>query len=747
MSANAIDNFTAINLVEFFSFNPAIAVNSASIDSQLYMGKESRSPFVRKMNKSTWFQVGEQQVISSTVQPATSTSTTTVDGLAIADPGLGTATYSLFGGCNFGLTYDFLLGFWLRWRTPRLILNNVAEPTPIVTTTDPAGVILPAPAELFYYIGGTSPGVDTTGPTSLPPVGIAGVVYIGTREDLLAFTIPPAILDAGTFTSSGIIPLISYTPLFRIAWTQNLFHNLVPYMSFRSSGNRLGAIESYDTVALDNFMQFRIPEGQYETYSNGIGNVRELLIPVTSAVGSATPTFIDSMDLRMPTPFSFSRAQLFGAMQQDDFGDASTAFPTVLLGDNDYLAINIQIRDWRRLLYIERQVMSVPAGFNFPISGPAIVPNVSAFRVAAVVSNTILVAYNANVGNGVLTIPVTNASGTTAPVIIAAQGTNLGASTTGITLGSLGIEFVAPGVEGEFYPITRLEADTAVTPAISSGISSTIFPIPEVINYSDFFTIANEAPIDQITGYVIYSNIMKVEKIAIRKGCTERKRLYDTTITYSNSSIIAPGTSSTVSITNVASLSSIRGLFINNLNVTSALRGLWSNYSNVGIRLRDAEIIDPSIYAEHIYYPIETDRNRYDSISAIAISYSGIGTKVSMPAWYYNSITSMYTSRQSPKAIGYHWYPINCLGMWSLDPNGSLGTLFAPNIDVAISSRGSYIYEVDFVDDPFCVVGGVPVATTYAYQPLVVLLIWRVATFSAWKRCKNGGGCCDVTYF
>jgi hypothetical protein len=129
-----------------------------------------------------------------------------------------------------------------------------------------------------------------------------------------------------------------------IRYTRNLGHNLVKEISL--SFNDLVA-ERMDSYYLDFWAAFTVPAGKANGYDNMIGNVAELINPlsVTTIVNAKTlPAYI----LNVPLPFFYSR-------------DPGIALPTAAIPYNEMIHY-VSFRDLNEVLIVD----NVNLGLSYP---------------------------------------------------------------------------------------------------------------------------------------------------------------------------------------------------------------------------------------------------------------------------------------------------------------------------------------------------------------------------------------------
>jgi hypothetical protein len=173
---------------------------------------------------------------------------------------------------------------------------------------------------------------------------------IGRQGDYLMNNWLRAEVSAVTASSSGSSPLAG-SGLF-LRWTHNFGHNLIEDLELHFS--TVPACH-FDEFYLDFFSAFSVPAGKRNLYDNMIGNLPELVNPITdvtalTAVVQVLPEFV----VNVPLPMPYAR----------DYG---IALPT---GGLIYNEINLQLclRDWDELLIVSNPtnaaIGTVPPGYS-----------------------------------------------------------------------------------------------------------------------------------------------------------------------------------------------------------------------------------------------------------------------------------------------------------------------------------------------------------------------------------------------
>jgi hypothetical protein len=126
-----------------------------------------------------------------------------------------------------------------------------------------------------------------------------------------------------------------------LRWTRNLGHNLIQEINL--SFNDLVA-ERMDNYFLDFWAGFTVPAGKLNAYNNMIGNIPDLIDPL-SVKPLAAAKVLPSAILNIPLPFFYAR-------------DTGIALPTAAIPYNDMVHY-ITFRDLPNLLIIDDAVNSV----------------------------------------------------------------------------------------------------------------------------------------------------------------------------------------------------------------------------------------------------------------------------------------------------------------------------------------------------------------------------------------------------
>jgi Major capsid protein N-terminus/Large eukaryotic DNA virus major capsid protein len=126
-----------------------------------------------------------------------------------------------------------------------------------------------------------------------------------------------------------------------LRWTRNLGHNLIKEINL--SFNDLVA-ERMDSYYLDFWAAFTVPAGKANGYNNMIGNVAELVDPL-SVVGPAAAVTLPAYVLNIPLPFFYAR-------------DTGIALPTAAIPYNDMIHY-VTFRDINELLIVDNFVLGL----------------------------------------------------------------------------------------------------------------------------------------------------------------------------------------------------------------------------------------------------------------------------------------------------------------------------------------------------------------------------------------------------
>jgi hypothetical protein len=116
----------------------------------------------------------------------------------------------------------------------------------------------------------------------------------------------------------------------RLRWTRNLMHNLVEKVEI--TFNDLCA-QTFTNYHLDFWSAFTVNASKRSGYDNMIGNIDELITPVSTGVS------LPSRALNLPLPLFFER-------------DTGISLPTAALPYNE-MRIRITLRNWSDLLILE----------------------------------------------------------------------------------------------------------------------------------------------------------------------------------------------------------------------------------------------------------------------------------------------------------------------------------------------------------------------------------------------------------
>jgi hypothetical protein len=133
-----------------------------------------------------------------------------------------------------------------------------------------------------------------------------------------------------------------------LRWTRNLAHNLIRECCI--TFNDLVAAR-FDNFHLDFWSAFTTPAGKQNGYKNMIGDVDELIQPVSATAPEIRDRTLPSYTLNLPLPFFYSR-------------DSGVALPTAALPYND-MRISFSFRNWTELLVLQSQA----SPDNDPCSG------------------------------------------------------------------------------------------------------------------------------------------------------------------------------------------------------------------------------------------------------------------------------------------------------------------------------------------------------------------------------------------
>lgn len=130
----------------------------------------------------------------------------------------------------------------------------------------------------------------------------------------------------------------TYRQFGTLRWTRNLAHNLMKECCI--SFNDLVAAR-FDNYHLDFWAAFTTPAGKYNGYKNMIGDVDDLIQPVSANNAPEELRSLPAYTLNLPLPLFFSR-------------DSGVALPTAALPYND-MRISFSFRNWSDLLILQSQ--------------------------------------------------------------------------------------------------------------------------------------------------------------------------------------------------------------------------------------------------------------------------------------------------------------------------------------------------------------------------------------------------------
>lgn len=160
-------------------------------------------------------------------------------------------------------------------------------------------------------------------------------VSISRAGDYLLYTWLRVQIPAVTLATTN-----SYGVNGTLRWTRNLAHNLIRECCI--TFNDLVAAR-FDNYHLDFWSAFTTPAGKQNGYKNMIGDVDELIQPVSGAAPLAADRTLPSYTLNLPLPFFYSR-------------DSGVALPTAALPYND-MRISFSFRNWTELLVLQSQAL------------------------------------------------------------------------------------------------------------------------------------------------------------------------------------------------------------------------------------------------------------------------------------------------------------------------------------------------------------------------------------------------------
>ncbi len=153
----------------------------------------------------------------------------------------------------------------------------------------------------------------------------------------------------------------------RLRWTPNLMHNLLREVSV--SFNDLVEMR-FDNWYLDFWSSFTIPAGKRNGYDNMIGNIAELINPM-SVSGSTGGLSLPSVVLNLPLPTCHSR-------------DTGVSLPTAALPYNE-MRLRFQMRNWQELLILDNIAGVGGTSYSIPATASSVItpPVLSACEVWA----------------------------------------------------------------------------------------------------------------------------------------------------------------------------------------------------------------------------------------------------------------------------------------------------------------------------------------------------------------------------
>lgn len=158
-------------------------------------------------------------------------------------------------------------------------------------------------------------------------------VSISRAGDYLLYTWLRVQIPAVTLATNN-----QYNQNGSLRWTRNLAHNLIRECCI--TFNDLVAAR-FDNYHLDFWSAFTTPAGKQNGYKNMIGDVDELIQPVSAGAAAQADRTLPSYTLNLPLPFFYSR-------------DSGVALPTAALPYND-MRISFSFRNWSELLVLQSQ--------------------------------------------------------------------------------------------------------------------------------------------------------------------------------------------------------------------------------------------------------------------------------------------------------------------------------------------------------------------------------------------------------
>lgn len=445
------------------------------LERYLYMGCKVVTPFSRVIRKSTWFGTSIRKFCP---------------------------TGSFCKGYCFNLTpskaaaMDFLLYTWLRWKTPQVNLVNLPTRTPVLMN----GVAL------FSAVVGSE---------IVLPAGY--LIPAGSTIVAPASTLTDPIFSQ-SIVESSVRQLFSQVPEQRVKWSNNLFNNFVDCLQFVINGQ---PTEEQDRIWLDFVKEYRLKEGQVAGYDKMIGNVSALMTETYSKMYEPgtlepTPAFIESVEIKLPLPFSFSKNWY---AETSESGNASTSLPLLNLYCNDVEVCVRPINDLKKLLVFERQATFVRD---------------TLFDDTTSISTVFSITSN----DGDLV-------------------------SEEIPVAELGIVNTVPG---KFNIQSR--APVSCDTGICVGIN-----YPQFINVTSFCPENVEAPIL----YAKTATVTEDERKRHRSSCILKSLLMERVVAVTKENV-CPGSVIDVPLNVIGGQT--RALFFVAANQTGRLLGLWSNYTN-----------------------------------------------------------------------------------------------------------------------------------------------------------------------